>query len=57
MESYTRGEWRHLEGKELAGMQAKLTEAARSTLVELETKTERMNIRMTRRETLKRAAA
>jgi predicted DNA binding CopG/RHH family protein len=59
MESYDRGEWRPLEGKELADMQARLTQAARNTLAELETKTERMNIRMTRRdmEALKRAAA
>jgi predicted DNA binding CopG/RHH family protein len=47
MESFNRGEWHPLEGQELADMQAKLKEAARTTLAELETKSERMNIRMT----------
>jgi predicted DNA binding CopG/RHH family protein len=59
MESYDRGEWQALEGTELAEMQAKLTEAAQNTLAKLDTKSERMNIRMTKRDmqALKQAAA
>jgi predicted DNA binding CopG/RHH family protein len=58
MESFDRGEWKPLEGKALADMQAELSEAARNTLAEPGNKTERMNIRMTTRDmaALKRAA-
>jgi len=59
MESFDRGEWRALEGEELVDAEARLQEAAKTTLARLEAKTERINIRMTRRdmESLKRAAA
>jgi len=59
MESYDRGEWQPLEGKELAEMRATLAEAAKNTMARLENKTERMNIRMTQRDmaNLKIAAA
>jgi predicted DNA binding CopG/RHH family protein len=47
MESFDRGEWQPLEGQALTDLRAKLQEAARTTLADLATKSERMNIRMT----------
>ena len=57
MESFDRGEWHPLEGRELADARAKLDEAARTTREELENKTERMNIRMTRSDMIALKAA
>lgn len=52
-------EWQPLEGKALADIRAKLAVAAKNSMARLENKTERMNIRMTRKDmaNLKMAAA
>lgn len=59
MESLDHEDWVPLEGSQLNALEMKLQEAAKNTLSEIENKTERMNIRMTRRdmEALKEVAA